>query len=499
MNASYPSFISENANRAFPFIFNPLNSGIKDHWFLGFKGFSRRTVFENPNLYKIFVYPDGASFEDWPSALINDENINYKNLNFVEPGYISLFFEIHKGASLIDRTVIIKVPVSVNQIYTAATSQSIGSVKIYETRLLVSSEFTEEIGVESVKSIDSVLFLEHSLMSSVGDLVIDQLSIIDPNNIQQTDNLIVIGADHEPVNGKYIFGETENQKNKYYGPNDFQLKWDGIDKWIIEKRSIVSDIFYYSESNSQTPDAAVNWQNGPGAATGAVPTVSRENITPKRIVSSNVKFYSGINTEVSQIDDEIQIMSELDYGLGQGIYTGSDAGICNGILSINGIRPNESRSFFLKGLNGVLVEDDPINHQIIIKIDPRSKVAKCPPFIKVIDANLVTEIPNPLTPDYVLYYAEFEIIISSQWVTPIIVDYTTVNGTAFSGINFEGAQGSLTFQPGERSKTVRVLMYFENFELGETLTFNLDISSTSGVLISRPTAEASFTKPITLA
>jgi hypothetical protein len=498
LNASYPSFISENANRAFPFIFNPLNSEIENHWFLGFKGFSRKSILENPNLYKIFVYPEETSFEDWPSNLISDENINYKNLNFLEAGYISLFFEVHKGPSLIDRTIVIKVPIGVDQVYTAVASESSNTSKVYEFRALISEKFFQEVGVESFKSIESTLFLEHSLVLSVGDLVIDSLNVIDPNNIQQTDNLIVAGADYQPINGKYIFSETENQKNKYYGPNDFQLSWDTNNQWVIKKRSIPSDIFYFSDSNAQTPDAAVNWQNGPSAATGAIPSVSRENINPKRSVYSDVKFYSGINTEVSQIDDEIQIISELDYGLGQAVYKGNDAGVCNGILSINGLRPNEARSFFLRGSNGILVEDDPINHRIVVKVDPRSKVAKCPPFIKVIDANLTTEVPNPLTPDYVLYYANFEIIISSQWVTPIVVNYVTVNGTAFSGIHFEPTQGSLIFEPGERSKTVKVLMYFENFDPGEALNFNLDISSTSGVAISRPTAEASFSKPVTL-
>lgn len=498
MNASYPSFISENANRAFPFIFNPLNSGVKDSWLLGLKGFSRKSIVSNPNLYKIFVYPQDTSFEDWPSNLVTEENINYKNLGFLDPGNISLFFEVNKGPSLVDRTIVVKVPIGINQPYVAVTSSSLNGVKEYELRVLVSSLFFEEIGVEFFLSIDSVLFVEHSLILAVGDLVIDSLSVIDPNKIEQTNNLIVSGAGWQDVNGLYKISGTENQKNLYYGPNDFKISWDGFNNWIIQKRSTASGIFYSSSSNAQTPEAAINWQNGPSPSLFPAPSISLENITPKRNIFSRVSFYSGINTEVSQIDNEIQFISELGYGLGQSIYTGTDAGICRGVLSINGIRPNNSRTLFLKGSNGVLVEDDPVNHKIIIRVDPLSRAAKCPPFIKVIDANLTFETPDLNIPDYRLYYADFEIVISSQWTIPIVVNYTTVNGTAFSGTHFEGVSGSLTFNPGERSKTVKVLMYFENFNEGESLSFNLDISSESGVVISRGTAEAEFTKPIIL-
>ena len=63
------------------------------------------------------------------------------------------------------------------------------------------------------------------------------------------------------------------------------------------------------------------------------------------------------------------------------------------------------------------------------------------------------------------------------------VHWTTVDGTATAGEDYAGATGTLTFGPGETSKTVRVAV-LNDAEDDSGETFTLRLSNASGATIA---------------
>jgi hypothetical protein len=79
--------------------------------------------------------------------------------------------------------------------------------------------------------------------------------------------------------------------------------------------------------------------------------------------------------------------------------------------------------------------------------------------------------------------ATFTVSMSKPWASSVTVDWATANGTAVAGNDYAAAGGSLTFAPGETSKTVVVAV------LGDTTdepneTFFLNLMNPSGATIA---------------
>ena len=80
-------------------------------------------------------------------------------------------------------------------------------------------------------------------------------------------------------------------------------------------------------------------------------------------------------------------------------------------------------------------------------------------------------------------YMSFIVTLDRRADTEVRVDYTTVNGTAIAGQDYEATSGTLVFDEGEESKTVYVpIEYDSNDEGDETFTFHL--STARGAQIS---------------
>ncbi|MDE1569445.1 Calx-beta domain-containing protein [Aquabacter sp. P-9] len=81
----------------------------------------------------------------------------------------------------------------------------------------------------------------------------------------------------------------------------------------------------------------------------------------------------------------------------------------------------------------------------------------------------------------------FTVRLSAASTTPVSVSYSTLNGTATAGTDYDSAVGSITFAPGETAKTVQVTVRGDTqVEVDETLT--LQLSSPSGATIKDGTA-----------
>ena len=70
--------------------------------------------------------------------------------------------------------------------------------------------------------------------------------------------------------------------------------------------------------------------------------------------------------------------------------------------------------------------------------------------------------------------ATFTVTLSAAYGQPVTVNYSTANGTATAGSDFQAASGTLTFAPGETSKTINVAVLGDQmFEPNETFAVNL--------------------------
>src|SRR5206468_2115998 len=68
----------------------------------------------------------------------------------------------------------------------------------------------------------------------------------------------------------------------------------------------------------------------------------------------------------------------------------------------------------------------------------------------------------------------FTVTLSAASVQTITVDYATADGAALVGSDYQSASGTLSFAPGQTSKTVTVLVNGDTtFETDETFFVNL--------------------------
>ena len=86
----------------------------------------------------------------------------------------------------------------------------------------------------------------------------------------------------------------------------------------------------------------------------------------------------------------------------------------------------------------------------------------------------------------------FNVTLSAPSGKVITVDYATTNGTATAGSDYAAAAGTLTFQPGETSKTITVQIVGDTaVETNET--FNVALSNPSNVTIADGSAIGTIT------
>lgn len=79
------------------------------------------------------------------------------------------------------------------------------------------------------------------------------------------------------------------------------------------------------------------------------------------------------------------------------------------------------------------------------------------------------------------------VTLSAASTGPVIVDYATSDGTATAGLDYTATSGTLTFQPGETSKTVDVSIFDDGVEEA-TKTFTLTLTNPSGAALGTASA-----------
>lgn len=80
---------------------------------------------------------------------------------------------------------------------------------------------------------------------------------------------------------------------------------------------------------------------------------------------------------------------------------------------------------------------------------------------------------------------DFTVTLNNPSPSPVSVDYATANGTATAGVDYQSASGTLTFAPGQLSKTITVHTLQDNGTNEPNETFSVQLSNPSGATISR--------------
>jgi hypothetical protein len=80
--------------------------------------------------------------------------------------------------------------------------------------------------------------------------------------------------------------------------------------------------------------------------------------------------------------------------------------------------------------------------------------------------------------------AVFTVTLSHPSLVPVTVDYDTVAGTAIEGTTYLANSGTLTFDPGDTSEQIEVVVNDASFlSCDGTLTFTVELSNASGATI----------------
>lgn len=147
------------------------------------------------------------------------------------------------------------------------------------------------------------------------------------------------------------------------------------------------------------------------------------------------------------------------------------------VITVNGDALYELDETFGVTLDGfVNVTANPTQRAVtIVNDDPK-------PTLRISDApllNAVTEGDSGTTP------LQFTISLDQPSALPVTVTYSTASGTAQSGSDYQNTVGSVTFLPGETSKTIVVNIFGDLVVEGDE-TFLVNLSSPVNAVIGDP-------------
>jgi T1SS-143 domain-containing protein len=134
-------------------------------------------------------------------------------------------------------------------------------------------------------------------------------------------------------------------------------------------------------------------------------------------------------------------------------------------------------------VNDVLVEN---SENVTLNASTNANVSPVAGVGTILDVALPSiSISGPADVNEAIGTITYTVTLSSASVLPVSVNYGTQTGTATAGSDFVNALGSLTFLPGETTKTISVLINNDTlFEKSES--FQLTLSGVNNALLQTP-------------
>ena len=89
--------------------------------------------------------------------------------------------------------------------------------------------------------------------------------------------------------------------------------------------------------------------------------------------------------------------------------------------------------------------------------------------------------------------AVFDITLSVALTEPVDVAWSTKDGTAIAGTDYEAANGVVTFLPGETSKQIQVTVYGQDVGANQPKNFYITLTPPSNAILNTPLVECIIT------
>ncbi|MBS0262864.1 MAG: cellulose binding domain-containing protein [Planctomycetes bacterium] len=109
------------------------------------------------------------------------------------------------------------------------------------------------------------------------------------------------------------------------------------------------------------------------------------------------------------------------------------------------------------------------------------------PTLSIADSSISESLTQTVTEPFV-------VTLSAPATSLISVDYTTVNGTATAGTNYQATKGTLVFNPGQTQQTIKVNVLSAPTAAAAT-TYQLTLSNPKGATLSRNQATGTILNP----
>lgn len=365
MNSLFPSFLSENENRAFPFLEDSLPP-FGNAAFLDLRCWTKLKLIEMPRLFGAYVYGD------IPDGLMEP---------FIREGFLNIFFEVHYIDSTPYNTSILGIDLggAIESLYGASNIS-----------IIQGSANTARVDVSALSAGGVVTIVNAGYGYSTGPAYAQTIpgSYLHSIDIQTAPRYESIVCFYVPLDNTIwpyacVSSFYGNQSSPHYG------------RKIFEGKLVVGQSVLQICGEAMGPDGPSEELNalfeGPyiepsqimeigGTVIDSFDVISPDE-TPTRYLSGDIKFQPGINTSIIQSDNTITAYTALNNGLGRSVYSGTDKGACDGILMINGVQADSNGVFLIKGENGIIVTDYPNEHKIKISIDPNNPAFQCPPQV----------------------------------------------------------------------------------------------------------------------
>ncbi|MEB3210668.1 MAG: glycoside hydrolase family 9 protein [Leptolyngbyaceae bacterium] len=157
------------------------------------------------------------------------------------------------------------------------------------------------------------------------------------------------------------------------------------------------------------------------------------------------------------------------------------------------IAPDETITFGFNGANSNGVTIEPTNFQLNGVDAPSGGVSTPstpePAPEPVVEPAPELSISNTTVTEGADSHARFSVRLSEASSAPVTVEYATVAGTARAGSDFRNTSGTLTFNPGEVSKTVRVAVV-DDQSVESDEQFELQLSNVTNASLRTAIARA---------
>lgn len=301
-------------------------------------------------------------------------------------------------------------------------------------------------------------FTGENLIANASGKIEFKSSVTTPN---ENDSLRVISADDVELKS------SSNLRGQLLSRDDLNVKGQSTFYGKLgAKGDITFDGGVEVYATSLQPEATIDSVTVTEGDTG---TVARLNVSLSDESSSVVSVdYATVDGTAVALSDYQTTTGTLAFEPGETSST-----IEVPVVGDNVYEADEAFTVSLTNPDGVTLNNDTATVKIVNDDElPGITVAS----VEVIEANAT---------------AEFTLSLSNPNSRTVTVDYATVDGTALAGSDYLPSSGTLTFAPGETSKTVAVELIDDSiYELTEA--FTLDLSNPSSAAVASASATATI-------